>query len=430
MDTFEVIQRLAIALAIGFIIGLERGWRQRLDAEGDRAAGLRTHALSGLLGGAWGAVARASGEWGGAALGFAFLAFAATIAVFRLREMAHDKTFGATTMVAAMMAFSLGALAMVGDPVAAAAAGVATATLLALKAVLHAWLKHLTWEELRAGLVLLAMSVILLPILPNRGLGPWEALNPFAIWFMTILIATLSFAGYIAVRLAGARLGVLLSGLAGGLVSSTAVTLNMADLAREHPERRWLFVAAIALANAVMLARVLAVAGALNAGLLPWIAPPLVLAALVQAAGAGVLARWSASNEPVSPRLALDNPFDLAMVLKFGALLTAIMFLAKALTVWAGADSTLALAAISGVADVDAISLSMAKLGGTDIPSKTAAFAILIAAAINSMAKAVLAWWTGGAALARPLLLAMGSALAAGMLGLWAALSLGVPLSP
>jgi uncharacterized membrane protein (DUF4010 family) len=212
VDTFELIQRLAVALAIGLVIGIERGWKQREEAEGDRAAGLRTHTLSGLLGGIWGALAVAASDRGAGtvALGIAFLAFAAVIGTFRYREMVRDQSFGATTVVAAMIAFALGALAVMGDVTAAAAAGVATALLLALKAALHEWLKKLTWEELRAGLILAAMTVILLPLLPDREVARWFPVNPREVWLLTILIAALSFAGYVAIRMAGATRGGLL----------------------------------------------------------------------------------------------------------------------------------------------------------------------------------------------------------------------------
>jgi uncharacterized membrane protein (DUF4010 family) len=237
VDTLQLIERLTVALAIGLVIGIERGWKQREEAEGERAAGLRTHALAGLLGGVWGALALAAGAWGAIALGLAFVAFTAVIATFRYREMVHDETFGATTVVAAMVAFALGALAVMGDVTAAAAAGVAATVLLALKTALHGWLKRLTWEELRAGLILAAMTVTLLPLLPDRELARWFPVNPREVWLLTILIAVLSFAGYVAIRITRPSRGVLLSGLAGGFVSSTAVTLNMARLAREHPER-------------------------------------------------------------------------------------------------------------------------------------------------------------------------------------------------
>ena len=188
----------------------------------------------------------------------------------------------ATTVVAGMIAFSLGALAVLGDPRAAAAAGVAAAGLLAVKAALHAWLERLTWEELRSGLILLAMTVILLPLLPDRELSPWFRVNPREVWLMTIMIAALSFAGFVVIRLAGARLGVLLSGLVGGLVSSTAVTLNMAHLARQHPAHTRSFAAATMLAGAMMMLRVLVVVAAVNIALLPSLALPLIFGALAQ----------------------------------------------------------------------------------------------------------------------------------------------------
>ncbi|MFZ1105196.1 MAG: MgtC/SapB family protein, partial [Hyphomicrobiaceae bacterium] len=421
MDTFQFIQHLAVALAIGLMIGIERGWKQREEAEGERAAGLRTLALAGLLGGVWGALARSFGAWGVLALGLAFAVFTAAIVLFRWREIEHAKSYGATTAVAAMLAFSLGAFAMV-DMVAAAAAGVATAMLLALKTALHGWLKRLTWEELRAGLVLLAMTVILLPILPDREIGPLGALNPHEIWLMTITIAALSFAGYVAIRVAGPERGVVLSGLAGGLVSSTAVTLTMAKLGRDHPERQRLCASASLLASTVMALRVLAVASVFNTTLVRWLLPPLGAAVLAQAVFAGTLLRWRPTgNETIAGPLEVKNPFDLTVVLGFGAILAAIMVLAKALTIRTGTTAVMAFAAVSGLADVDAITLSMARLGRTDLSAQTAALAILLALGVNSASKAVLATMAGGRAIGALVTTGTALAIAAGLAGLWLA---------
>lgn len=396
MDTFELVGRLAVALAIGLIIGIERGWKQRGEAEGERAAGLRTHALAGLLGGIWGALALNTGQAGVIAVALAFAAFTAAIAVFRYREMVHDKTFGATTVVAAMLAFALGALAVTGDRTAAAAAGVATAMLLALKAALHEWVKRLTWEELRAGLILLAMSVILLPLLPDRELGPWFPVNPHEIWLLTILIAALSFAGYVAIRVAGPSVGVLLSGLAGGLVSSTAVTLSMARLARADGERGNIFAAGVLVASAIMMLRVLVIVGIVNIGLLASLAPPLLLSALTLAGIAGYLANWGHEDCPVGKPLALQNPFELRVVLEFGALLAVIMAAAKLLSGWAGSEGAIALAAISGLIDVDAISISLAQLAPQGLAPPGAVTAILVAVVANSLTKVALGTTAGG----------------------------------
>jgi uncharacterized membrane protein (DUF4010 family) len=322
-----------------------------------------------------------------------------------------------------MMAFALGALAVMGDITAAAAAGVATALLLALKAALHGWLKRLTWEELRAGLILAAMTVIFLPLLPDRELARWFPVNPREVWLPTILIAALSFAGYAAIRFAGAGLGVMLSGLAGGLVSSTAVTLNMARLARQHRAREKLFAAAIMLASAVMMLRVLVVVGVINIELVAILALPLVLAALAQAGIAGALGNWARNDAPAEAPLTLKNPFDLGVVLEFGALLALIMALTKGLAAWAGSKGAFALAAVSGLVDVDAISLSLARLAPNGLDAQSAAFAILIAVAANSLSKVALATTAGGLRLAQHLAWGLAAAAAAGALGLWVALS-------
>ena len=419
MDPLELLERMSVALGIGLLIGLERGWQQRREPAGERSVGLRTIALASMLGGVWGSIAaRLSSSGGAVALGIAFLVFAVAIMVFRLRESIHDRTYGATTVVAAMLAFSLGAFALVGDVRVAAASGVAATALLALKEVLHGWVERLTWAELRSGLVLLAMTFVLLPFLPNRTVDPWSAVNPYELWLMTILIAMISFAGYVAVKLAGEERGIVLTGIAGGVVSSTAVTVTLARLAREHPERMPLLLGGAHLANATMFGRILAVAAAINSGLLTFLALPLLLAGCVFA----VAGLFAIRNVPVADgtsRLNVGNPFDLATVLKFGALLTMVTLLAKTLTAGAGTAGAYSLAALSGIADVDAITLAMARYGAEQLGETAAGIAILVAAASNTLSKTVLAWVSGGARLGGRMAVVSTLALAAGFGGLW-----------
>ncbi len=414
-DHLELLQRLAVALAIGLMFGIERGWAMRAEAEGERTAGLRTLALSGLLGGVSAALA-ARIEGGAIVLGLAFLAYALAIGFLRYREMAHDKTFGATTVVAAYLAFALGALAGLGETTVAAAAAVAATALLALKAVLHAWLRTLTWEELRAALVLLAMTLILLPVLPNRGYGPYEALNPYELWLMTVLIAAVSAAGYVAMRWLGGAHGVVISGLAGGLVSSTAVTLAFSRLAREGKAPEGALMAGALLAGATMMLRILVVAGSINPPLLAWLAPPLVLAATAMALYAYVELR-TVSGQAVAAPLELKSPFELSTVLKFGAFLAVIMVAAKGLTEAAGGRGANLLAAVSGIADVDAITLSLSRLGGRSLSLEDASVAILLAATVNTVTKAVLGWVAGGRGPGTRLAIGSLLALAAGAAG-------------
>jgi uncharacterized membrane protein (DUF4010 family) len=212
---------------------------------------------------------------------------------------------------------------------------------------------------------------------------------------MTILIAAVSSVGYIAMKWFGGHQGVALSGLAGGLASSTAVTLSFSRLARENPGRGRALVAGTMLAGTTMMLRILLVAGTINTGLLRWLFLPLALAAL-GTSGLASWHLWRSTEEGTDAPLVLKAPFELDTVLKFGAFLAVIMVAAKGLTAWAGSWGAFGLAAVSGIADVDAITLSMSRLGGDGLAAETAAAAILIAAAVNTASKAGLGWFAGG----------------------------------
>ncbi len=416
MGAAEVIRRLAYALAIGLLIGLERGWGARAEQEGERTAGVRTHGLAALLGGVWGAIALQFSQSAGAvALGLAFLLFGAAMAVFRFRETEHDKTFGATSVVAMMLAYGFGAYAVVGDEAAAAAGAVATTTLLAAKGLLHQWVQKLTWEELRSGLVLLIMSFILLPVLPDRDIDRWGAVNPHELWLMTVLIAAVSFCGYVAVKVVGYRRGIAVAGLAGGLASSTATTAAMARLAEENPRNAGVLAAGALFANAIMGPRVLAILGVVNPALALRLAAPLVAIGLVYLlAGALFIGRGARPEDGERNPAASGNPLDLPAVLKFGALLASVMVLSKVLTRVAGSSGAYALAALSGLADVDAISLSMARHGVQEIGWTAASIAVLIAVLSNTATKVGIAWVLGGPAMGLRFAVASVLALGAG----------------
>lgn len=394
MDETETLTRLGLALAIGFLIGVERGWREREEKEGERAAGLRTFALIGLFGGVWGLLTQVIGP---APMGLAFLALAGAVTLFRWREVRREGTFGMTTLVAAFLTFALGALAVLGDMVAAAAAGVAAAALLAAKEWLHGWLKVLTWAELRAALILLAMTFVALPVLPDRGYGPYEALNPYQLWLMTIAIAGVSFIGYVATKVAGERYGPLIAGTAGGLVSSTAATLDFARRTREAPQLWRPYLSGGLAASTVMFARVIVVVALFGPGLLTAVAPALVVAALVSAGAAFFLNHTFAKREGVDRDgdAVVRNPFELRFVLGFAALLAVILLLTRIVSEYFGGAGNIVLAAIAGLADVDAITLSMTRLArGPE--AGTAAIAILVAVAANSASKSVMAVSVGG----------------------------------
>src|SRR6266508_2819624 len=236
---------------------------ERSATEGERVAGIRTFGLLGLLGGLWALFAQ---ELGTILLGFSFLAIALVMIVAHVLDVRADRDVGITTVIAALLTFALGAIAVQGHEAVAAASAVITAVILSLKSFLHGWLKKLEETELFAALKLLLISVVILPWLPDRGYGPWNALNPHDIWLFVVLIAGISFAGYFAMKLAGSTRSIIVTGLLGGMVSSTAVTLTFARLAGRGNIRP-LLCAGILLAAAVMFPRILLEVAVINPGL-------------------------------------------------------------------------------------------------------------------------------------------------------------------
>lgn len=417
MSQTEILARLAVSLGIGLLVGLERGWRTREEDERQRAAGLRTFALAGLTGGVAGALCVTTGP---IVLGLVFIGFAGAFTTFQWLEARAEDDLSATSLVAGLLTFVLGAYAIVGEVQIAAACGVAATILLAWRDQLHGWVRRLTWPEIKAVLVLLAMSFILLPILPDHPVDPWQVLNPWQLWLLAILIAGISFGGYIAIRLFGDRLGVILASLAGGLSSSTATTLALARMAGNHPQSRSILVAGMASAGAVMMLRVAIIASALNHALIASLVPPFLTAALVQAIGTCLLALKQGRHE--APKLQLSNPLEIGSALKLAAFMAVVLVLGKLLQQAYGGGGLLVLAAVSGLADVDAVTVSIASMGLSDIAAGSAAMAIGLAVCVNVLAKVAMVAYAGGWRCAVPfglisLLAVIAGGVAAGLVG-------------
>lgn len=382
----ELLQRAGLAAAIGLLIGIERGWQEREAKSGSRVAGIRTFTLIGVLGGIAGLLP------GDITLGLCVLAFALPLGFFEWQHASQTGTVSVTSFIAGLVTFALGAYAVRGDMAVAAAAAVATAAVLAERKLLHGFLKRMTWIELRAAILLLVMTVVLLPALPDRTVDPWDALNPHQIWLMTVLVGVVSYAGYMAVRIAGARRGLLLAALAGGVATSTTVTWTFARLARKNPAATSEVMAAILAAWIVSLWRVTALAVAIAPQLLQALAPAMATASAPLLIGAGFSYRAAAKTQ--SEGLKLSDPLELPLMLRFALLLTGIMLLAKLFS--GGQSGLFALAGVSGLLDVDPITLSMARMAHTGLAHFVAVSAILIASASNALAKAVLAVIFGG----------------------------------
>ena len=310
-----LILKLGLALAIGLLVGLERGWREREAPAGSRTAGIRTYGLSGLLGGVFAALAQAFNDASVFLAGF--LGFALAFAWFQSREAEHDQSFSVTGVVAALSVFALGGLAVAGDYRAASAGGAALAAVLASREVLHGLLRRITWIELRSALMLAVMTAIGLPLLPDHPIDPWGGFNPREVWFFTVLTAAISYLGYIAVKILGSAKGLLVSGLAGALVSSTAVTVAFARTAKAGGNPRPLSGAA-ALAAMVSVLRVMTVVLVIQPQILGIIGPAaLAGAAAFGASGLLLLVRSTGDDSSDVPA---KNPFDLVPLLIFAAL--------------------------------------------------------------------------------------------------------------
>ena len=413
VQTFEnsalLIGRVAFALALGFLIGLERGWRQRDVQQGERSAGVRTFAMYGLLGGISGVL---PGDWAMPAglLGGSLLITAGYLA--SLRQPDPDR--GMTSEAAAIVTLALGAMAGRGEMMVAAAGAVMTLLLLDLKRPLHAFLQLIRDDEIQAALKLLALSVLVLPFLPDRDFGPGGVLNLYSIWWAVILVATLSFAGYIAIRTFGAQRGPLVFGLVGGLASSTAVTVTASRLARPDPALATPFAGAIGLASAVMMTRVAVLLALITPQLFLIAWPPLAAGAAASAIAALAISFSGKTDAIAQEELQLKAPADYWFAVVFGLVLAAIGVGVYYAEIYAGDAGLYAIAAISGPLDADAFTLSVARSAGSTTTLRAACDAVLLSAAVNTLGKAVIAWSLGGRALALRVAAMSSAAIAAG----------------
>ncbi len=403
---------LATALAIGLLIGVERGWSERDAPPGSRVAGIRTFGLLGLLGG----VAVALSDMPGSL-------FAATLiggAVLLLGmgywlDAEREKNLSATTGITAVLTIALGGLAVTGHRQEAAAAAVVTAILLSLREGLHGWLASLSSTELKASLRFLLLTVVVLPLLPDRPMGPYGALNPYELGVIVILLSGLSFAGYWAMRYLGTRRGLLITAAAGGLASSTAVTFSMSRLAKAQPEYAPVFAAAVIIASLVMILRVLILSIFFAPDLLPFLLPALLTGFAV---GGTVLLAFMRrkAKDVVEAKPVISNPFELRPALGFTALLAVLLVVSRYARDRAGDSGVFAVTAITGLVDVDSVVISIGRLLVEGYPSPTGARAVLIAVGVDTLSKILIPLLIGAGSIVKTLAVTMVAIVLAGLL--------------
>jgi uncharacterized membrane protein (DUF4010 family) len=410
----SLFYRFGAAVAIGILIGLQREYARKEPSE-ELFAGVRTFALMALIGCAASLFADML------ATPWAFVAVIVSLGVLiavAYAITAHQGDIGLTTETSAFVTILAGALCYYEKYlVLAAAIAVTTFTLLSIKLELRAFVRRITREDVLATLKFAVITAIVLPILPNQTFGPTplNVLNPYKVWLMVVFISGLSFLGYVMIKIVGPRRGIGLTGLLGGIVSSTAVTLSFAQRSQDEEELAKPFALAITVAWTVMFARIIIEVAALNPALLRNVWVPLAAAGGVGLAYCIYL--YFSQRTDKQEESTFANPFELGPAVKFGLIYALILLISKAAQVYLGPTGVYISSFAAGLADVDAITLSMAELGGAPggVSLTAAARSIVLAAIANTVAKGALVLSSGTPSLRRAILPAFGIMLITGV---------------
>ncbi|HHC09071.1 MAG TPA: DUF4010 domain-containing protein [Actinobacteria bacterium] len=381
-----MLQAFLVAAGSGAVVGLER---QVAGAHRSTVLGVRTFTLYAV----WGAGSGLVGDrYGPAAFAAMAVAFAGLLVGSYVVSSRVQGDWGTTTEAAAAVTYVIGVVSWLGQPVVAIALAVGLAALLRAKEPIEEWTDLFTEEDLRALLQFGVITALILPLAPDEPLGPFGAFNPHRIWLMVVLVSAISLVGYVALRFLGRR-GLGLTGLLGGLVSSTAVTLGFSRMSRQNVQLAPVLAAGIIAASTVMYPRVLVEAAVVE----PRLASELVgvVAVLAALTGAAAVFWWRRAERrrpgDDEPAVDLVNPLTLSAALGFGALYAAVVFVSKLLEARVSPESLQIVGAISGINDVDAITLSTANLVAEGLDPALGAKVVLIAVVVNTFVKAGLA---------------------------------------
>ena len=406
------IQSFAIAVLIGALIGIEREKRRDTEAT---VGGIRTFVLLAMLGAAGGYLsARFQTPW--PLLIVVALASITVVAGFLIDVEERKGPIGLITELAAIVVTLLGGLAMLDQAALAVCLGIVVAALLAYKQPLHGLIDRIGWDDIFAGLRLLIASFIVLPLLPDRTVDPWQALNPRELWLLVVLISALSMVGYVATRWLGPGRGAIVTGLTGGLVSSTAATLAFSRQSRDAAGRAAARMLAIGtlIAWAVMFGRVVVVAFAVYPVFARHLAAAMIAMGLASVAIVGFLywrhrqaeAAGVDKSKTAPADIAITTPFSLTQAVKFGLLYAAILLLVKIISNLELREGLYLVAALAGLTDVDAITLSISQYARDGGIIRVATVSIIIASLSNTIVKAAMAAFVGSPDYRRPVVVA------------------------
>jgi uncharacterized membrane protein (DUF4010 family) len=362
---------LGIALAIGFIIGLEREWAE------NKPVGVRSFALIGAFGGVSALMLSETGGWPIAA-GLLVLGM---IVVMHLRNRQLE---GITTLVAAFVVYLLGAAAVAGYWLPAIVLGGAVTVLLHWKKPLHRWVDKLGERDFEIIVRFVLIALVILPVLPNKNFGPYDVFNPFTAWLLVVLIVAINLVGFITFRLVGTRAGGWLAGLVGGLVSSTATTISYAGMSKRQPDLAPVAALVILVASTVVYGRVLLELAVVAPGLVESMLWPAVAFSAVLL-GLGFVA-YSAIRDASDAELPeRENPARMRQALAFAGLYVVILFAVAAARERIGDEAVYAVAFVSGLTDVDALTVSVAQLYSGGEASGFDAWRVIFLATLSNL---------------------------------------------
>ncbi len=392
MDTLFLLKFL-ISLALGALIGIERE-RKR---EGAEFAGIRTFIFIAILG----TLSAYISQYFPYFWIVAFIGLVVMVGLSYMVATRENGDVGITTEVVALLTFCLGVLCFSDEGLQVAPIiAIVITTFLAVKPQLHKFAHRISENELMNTLKFLIVAFVILPLLPNEVLGPLAVFNPYQIWLMVVFISAISFTGYILMKFIGPEKGLGATGIVGGLVSSTAVVTSMAARVKESELLMKAAVFAAVVASSMMFIRMLFEVSVINPALLPQLSAPMLVMGIFGVI-MGVIIWKKAEVKNLDAKLKLDNPFSLKPALIFGALFLAVLFLSKIANIYLGSSGVYIASIISGVADVDAITISMALLAPETISNNTAVTAITLAAMSNTVFKFFIALFLGTRKFAR-----------------------------
>ncbi|MEJ2513644.1 MAG: MgtC/SapB family protein [Gammaproteobacteria bacterium] len=413
------LRNFAIALAIGALVGIERE-KNKAESGSIGIGGVRTFILFSQVGavGAW--LARAlDAPW--IFIAAVAIVAASALAGYLATTRARPESLGLTTEMAAVSVALLGGLSLAGYPGLAVALGILTSAALAFKGPMHGLVEKLGTDDIYAGLKLLIATFIILPVLPDHPVDPWGALNPHTLWLLVILISTLSLIGYVAVRILGPSRGSAVTGLAGGLASSTAATLHFARRAGSEKSAASLeaLLTGMLLAWAVMFVRIIVEVAVVNPDLLPPVLAPMIAMGAAALAAAAYFYRSSTrEKDDETSHMKVKNPFSLTAASQFGLLFAAILLVVHLTRAYLPDGSIYVVSAVAGLTDVDAITLSLAESAKRGGDLLVPARGIAIAAFSNTAVKCAMFALLGGHEARRPALVATALIILAGAVAL------------